>query len=170
MSVLQAILNRRSIRTYQPDAQVTEEQVHDLLEAAMMAPSAHNGRPWEFVVVRDRGRLEALRKAHPYTGMLSTATLAIVVCISATPEDAISDGFVQQDCGAATQNILLQATASGLGSCWCGVYPREAIVEAVRNVLNIAETLTPFNVIAIGVPAEEPERRGSYEDARVHLR
>lgn len=170
MPVLQAILDRRSIREYKPGAPVSDDQVHDLLEAAMMAPSAHNGRPWEFVVVRDPARLEALRKAHPYTGMLSTASLAIVICIPAQADDVLANGFLQQDCGAAAQNILLQAAASGLGSCWCGVYPREALADAVRSALDIPVELTPFNVIAVGVAAEAPERRGQYDGSKVHFR
>jgi len=168
MPVLQAILDRRSIRKFQPGAPVSDEQIHDLLEAAMTAPSAHNGRPWEFVVVRDRSRLEALRKAHPYSAMLNTAALAIVVCMAVKESEAVTDGFMQQDCGAATQNMLLQAAADGLGACWCGVYPREALVQAVRAALDIPDTLIPFNFVAVGVPAETPKRRGRFEESKVH--
>ena len=50
---MEAILARRSIRKY-TDQPVSDEQVTDLLRAAMAAPSAYNQQPWQFVVVRDR--------------------------------------------------------------------------------------------------------------------
>jgi len=53
MTVNEAIRKRRSIRKFKPDAEATDEQVKLLLEAAMLAPSACNTRPWEFVVVKD---------------------------------------------------------------------------------------------------------------------
>jgi len=170
MSVLQAILDRRSVREYRPGAPVSDDQVYNMLSAAMMAPSAHNGRPWEFVVVRDRARLDALCKVHPYARMLGTATLAVVVCMG-VPIGKVGDyAFIQQDCGAATENLLIQAVADGLGACWCGVYPREVLVEAVRSALDIPKEFTPFNLIAVGVPAEAPEPRGQYDGSKVHHR
>ena len=170
MPVLQAISDRRSIREYQPGAVVTDEQLRNMLEAAMMAPSAHDGRPWEFVVVRDRARLETLRGLHPYADMLRTASMAVVVCFTKKAGDTESQSFVPQDCGAATENLMLQAAADGLGTCWCGVHPREPLIEAVRDALDIPKELTPFNIIAVGVAAKTPERRGRYEGSKVHYR
>ena len=46
MTVYQAIRARRSIRKYVPGAPLPQEDLHTILEAAMMAPSARNGRPW----------------------------------------------------------------------------------------------------------------------------
>ena len=164
MSVMQAIRARRSIRAYQSGAAISDEQLRDLLEAAMLAPSGNNRRPWEFVVVRQRDRLDALMQAHPYSRMLATATLAIVVC--ALPQ--VSAHLFAQDCGAATENILLQAADLGLGTCWCGVYPSDALVARVRAALDIPEPLLPFSLIAVGVPAESPDPRGWYEAEKVH--
>jgi nitroreductase len=158
MTLNEAIKARRSIRSYK-STEVTQEQIDSLLEAAMLAPSANNSRPWEFVVVRNREKLDKIVAVHPYTKMLKEAPLAIVVC--ALP---VSD-FVPQDCGAATENILLQAVELGLGACWCGVYPNEARIKAVQDALGIKAI--PFNVIAVGVPNESPKARGSYEKKRV---
>ena len=73
MTTLEAIKNRRSIRKFKSDGVVTDEQIKTLLEAAMLAPSACNTRPWEFIVVKDRAKMNEIRKHHPYTGMLETA-------------------------------------------------------------------------------------------------
>ena len=51
MNVTEAIRNRRSIRKFQQGVQIPQEDLDLILEAAMMAPSARNTRPWEFVVV-----------------------------------------------------------------------------------------------------------------------
>jgi len=169
LSVFEAIKNRRSIRKFKSGAGVSDEQVKMLLEAAMLAPSACNTRPWEFVVVRDREKLEQIRKAHPYTGMLKTATLAIiVVALPETQEtinEGLANGYYPQDCGAATENILLTAVDIGLGACWCGVYPKENRIAEMREILNTEKL--PFCVIAIGVPDENPNPRGHYEESKI---
>lgn len=166
MTVIEAIRKRRSIRKFKPGAEVTDEQIKIMLEAAMLAPSARNTRPWEFIVVKDREKLNQIRKAHPYTGMLETASLAIVVCaLPETQKEPIMSGYYPQDCGAATENILIQAVELGLGACWCGVYPKEERITEIRNILGI--TSLPFNVIAIGVPDEAPNPRGYYDENKV---
>ena len=66
MTATEAIRARRSIRKFKNE-KVTDEQVKALLEAAMVSPSACNSRPWEFIVVRDRTKLDKIREIHPYT-------------------------------------------------------------------------------------------------------
>jgi len=169
MTALEAIKNRRSIRKFKAGAEVTDEQIKIMLEAAMLAPSACNTRPWEFIVIKDRDILDQIRKVHPHTSMLETASLAIIVVALPDVQEAYKEGmpkgYYPQDCGAATQNILLAATALGLGACWCGVYPKPNRVPEVQKILNT--TKLPFNVIAIGVPDEAPAARGFYEESRV---
>jgi nitroreductase len=170
MSVLQAIQNRRSVRAYVPGNQVTDEQVHELLEAAMLAPSACNMRPWEFAVVRDRGKMDAMRQLHPYARMLESAALAIVVCGAPDDRNAIARPFFPQDCAAATQNMLIQAVSMGLGTCWCGIYPHEGRSNQLRTLLDLPDHLIPFNIVAVGVPSEGPPSRGQFDDSKVHQR
>ncbi|MCL2837793.1 MAG: nitroreductase family protein [Oscillospiraceae bacterium] len=161
----EAIKNRRSIRKFKVDKLVTKEQLNQMLEAAMLAPSACNARPWEFVAVTKRSVLDEIARIHPYAKMCETATAAIVVV--ATPKDEFSAEFFPQDCGAATQNILLEAAAMGLGTCWCGIYPIEDRKAHFCELLSIAEEKIPFCIIAIGYPDEEPEARGFFEEAKV---
>ena len=168
MTLREAIKERRSIRKFKPGGTVTDEQVRAMLEAAMLAPSACNTRPWEFIVVRDREKMDKIREVHQYTQMLETASLAIVVmALPETQTRAIDTGYYPQDCGAATQNILLEATAQGLGACWCGVYPKENRIEDIKKVLGLGESSLPFCVIAVGVPDEAPKARGFYEEGKV---
>ena len=159
------IEDRRSIRKYQPGKPVTREQLNRLLEAAMSAPSACNSRPWEFIAVTKRETLDEIARVHPFAKMCETATAAIIIV--AVPQTGRPEGYFPQDCGAATQNILLEAVSMGLGTCWCGVYPKDERIAAIRKLFNIPEPKLPFNVIAIGTPDEAPDRKGLFEESRV---
>jgi nitroreductase len=159
---LSFIFARRSIRLYTSEP-VGEAEVHALLEAAMAAPSARNARPWHFVVVRERERLRQLAQIHPYAQMLGEAALGIAVC----GEPDVSEYWVQ-DTSAATENILLAATALGLGAVWIGVHPKPEREQKVREVLRLPENITPLCLVAIGHPAEEKPPRTQYDASRVH--
>ena len=161
--LIKTIFARRSIRKYTAET-VSEKDVRTILEAAMAAPSASNRKPWHFVVVTDRQILDNLARVHPYGKMLLEAPLCIAVCGDKT----ISARYWVQDCSAATENLLLAATALGLGAVWLGVHPRESRVGPIRKVLNIPETIVPLNLISIGHPAEEKEPRTQYDEMRVH--
>jgi nitroreductase len=161
--LIETILSRRSIRSYTAQP-VGEEQVTTLLKAAMAAPSASNLKPWHFVVVTKRETLDSLAEMHPFGKMLFQAPLGIAVC----GDSGISAQYWVQDCSAATENLLLAATALGLGSVWLGVHPREERVKAVREILGIPETVIPLNLISIGYPAESKEPRTQYDAARAH--
>jgi nitroreductase len=163
------IKDRRSIRKFDPSKQVTREQMNILLEAAMLAPSARNLRPWEFIAVTTRKILDEIPKIHANAAMCSTATAAIIIV--ALPQELFGEdlaaGYFSQDCGAATQNILLRAVEIGLGTCWCGVYPREERIQPLRELLNIEAPKVPFCVIAVGTPDESPSQRGFFEADKV---
>ena len=161
-----AIEKRRSIRKYR-DVPVTREQLDRLLTAAMLAPSACNSRPWEFIAITRRETLDDIARIHPYAGMCRSATAAIVVVALPESQPGMPSGYFPQDCGAATQNILLEAVHQGMGACWCGVYPKEERITEMRKLFGIAESKIPFCVIAVGVPDEDPAPRGAFEKEKV---
>ena len=74
---MNSIFHRISVRKYQ-DKPVEKEKIEQILRAAMQAPSATNQQPWEFYVVSDKEKLEALSRVHPYAGMTKDAPTAIV--------------------------------------------------------------------------------------------
>ena len=166
MEAIEAILTRRSIRKY-IDQPVSEADVKTLMECAMAAPSASNQQPWQFVVINDREVLNGIAGLHPHAQMCKEATLAVVVCGDAGT--AKSPDFWQQDCAAATQNILVAARALGLGTCWCGVYPSQNRVPALQELLGIPAPVTPLCVIAVGHPAEQKPPGNRYDASRVHM-
>lgn len=164
MDCTQAIRARRSIRKFKPGASIPRADVESMLEAAMMAPSARNLRPWEFFVVENPELKAQLRAAHPFASMLDTASLAIVVCGRPEDQKGAAEGYWPLDCGAAVENLLLQAVDLGYGACWCGCWPSPR-VSKLQELLNTRSV--PAALIAVGVPDEAPAPRGFYQADKV---
>ena len=162
-SSLDLLFGRRSIRAY-TGAPVTEGQLQRLLEAAMAAPSAVAKDPWRFIVVRDRVRLERLARELSNGALLPAAGLGIVVCgdLGAAHDRQLS--YLLQDCSAAIENLLLAASALGLGACWLGVHPREARMRFFRETFGLPDTIVPVACIAVGYAAETKEPRTRYRE------
>lgn len=160
---LDFIWRRRSIRKYTPQP-VSEEQILAILQAAMAAPSAHNRKPWHFIVIRERQTLNYIAEQHPYAKMLSEAPLAIAVC----GDTALSPKRWDQDCAAATENILLALPALGLGGVWIGYHPIDPQQDFLRPLFNLPPHVQVFCLISIGQPAEVKEPRTQFDPAVVH--
>ncbi len=164
--MMETIFKRRSIRHYTKQP-VTAEQIDRLLHAAMAAPSAGNQQTWEFIVINQRDLLDAIPEFHPYSWMCNEAPAAILVCGNLHRET--NPGMWVQDCAAATQNILLEATDLGLGSVWVGVYPRDDRMDGFRKLLKITDPkVIPFSLIPVGYPDEVRPERDNYEAGRIH--
>lgn len=159
---LDAIFARRSIRAYTQQA-MNEKEINSLLEAGMAAPSASNRKPWHFVVATDRETLRRLADQHPYGKMLAGAGVGIAVC----GDPATSKWWVQ-DCAAATENILIAASALGLGAVWLGCHGAPEREMAIQNALGIPEQIGVLSLLSIGHPAEKKQARTQYDPARVH--
>jgi nitroreductase len=164
---LQPLFARRSVRIFtgQP---VDDSLVHDLLEAAMAAPSAVARDPWRFVVVRERPTLDALADGLPNGRMLSQAALAVAVCGELSAAHRCELSYLLQDCSAAAENILIGGVLLGLGTCWLGVHPRQERVAHVAEVLALPSGIVPVAIIAVGWPAEQPQARTRYDPQSVH--
>jgi nitroreductase len=165
MEALKAIMTRRSVRHFSGEP-VTDEEIETVLRAAMAAPSAHNGRPWRFVLVRDREILKRLSRATLYAKPLATAEAGIVVC--AERSSVTSAGFWVIDCSAAIENALLAAHALGLGGLWMGVHPIAPFTAAVRRIIGAPRGVRIHSMIAIGRPAEAKEPIDRFEPDWVH--
>lgn len=164
---LQFIFSRRSVRRYL-EKEIPDELLTDLLEAAMAAPSAVAKDPWRFIVIRSRETLDRLADLLPHGKMLKRAAAALVVCGDMEAAHDSLESYMLQDCSAAVENILLAATALGLGSCWLGVHPRPDRIEGVRRLFELPDNIIPVAGIALGWPEKEPEPRTRFRQDSVH--
>ncbi len=163
---LDIILKRRSIRKYK-NQKVPENLIRSLLQAAMSAPSACNQQPWHFVILEDKTVLKELSEIHSGFLTLKGSPLAILVC--GEPGAAKLEFYWEQDCSAATQNILIAATAMGLGAVWQGINPRGGEdSDMINRILKLPVHIRPFSLVSVGYPAEMTEPANRFSENKIH--
>lgn len=156
MDLFEAILERRSVRAFTPEA-VPDEVVDTILDAAQWAPSAGNCHAREYIVVEDPRVKKALSEAALDQRFIEAAPITVVVCANER-RSAHRYGwrgrelYCLLDAAAATQNLLLAVHALGLGGCWVGAFDDRQVVEA----LNLPPWLKPVAIIPIGYSDEKP--------------
>lgn len=88
--------------------------------------------------------------------------MGIVVCCDLSRNPRLD--YCQQDCAAATQNMLIEAKERGIGTCWLGGYPNDERVVYLRDVLQIEEPLMPLWAVSFGYPAVFGKVKDKWED------
>lgn len=163
---MEEIFKRVSVRNYEKRA-VEPEKVTQILKAAMAAPSALNQQPWEFYVVTDREKTELLSKCSPYSSCAAKAPLIIVPCFRTAGNS--SPEFNMINMSIATENILLEVTALGLGAVWLSLAPFEDRMEKAEKIMNIDKNiLRPFALVPIGYPVKLREQQNRFDESRIH--
>jgi len=171
MEIFETIFSRRSIRKFL-EKPVEEEKIRKILEAATFAPSAGNTQEWRFIkiknshssskgarVLRRQSLKSQIAEAALGQMFIAQAPVVIVVCadlleIEMAYGDKGKELYSLLDCGMAAQNLMLAATAEGLGTCPVGAFDEEEIKE----ILDLPENLRPVLIIPVGYPAEKPEK------------
>lgn len=151
MDVQQAIKKRRSVRAYQ-DRPVEEEKLRKVLDAARMAPSAHNAQAWKFVVVKDEERREELAGAALNQQFVAQAPV-VIAGVALEPERLMSSGVPAYavDLAIALDHITLAAVEQGLGTCWIGAFNQ----KEVRKLLDVPEDCKIVALMTLGYPADK---------------
>lgn len=140
MAVETAILRRKSVRTF-TDKAISQDVLKRLVAAGVAAPSGSNWQNQRFLVITDPGEIIRIGKQRfvwPYKGanfakvkelhsggIIGHSTALIVVFADSSENDRRGNGEYHiwqsleiQNCSASIENILVLATALGLGSCW----------------------------------------------------
>ena len=145
---------RRSYGSFTPEAPSWEEIVA-LLQAGRCAPSFFNSQPWGFVVITDEpGRETVDANLIDWGADWAIEAPVLIAIVANTPDGTVHEGinYAYFDCGAAVENILLQATSMGLAA--------HPVVSnhyaAVENALNIPPDQTLLLFVAIGYPGPGP--------------
>ena len=164
MQVFDIIKQRRSVRLYTEQA-IEENKLKKLVEAAIWAPSAGNIHTWNLVVVQRKEDIELIKAVAP--GMHGNPTALMILCddrkkVYGKGGEEERDVLSKMDIAIATQNICLEATELGLGSCIIRLFNR----DAVRGLLDLPENMTPELVVSLGYPKSipKPPPRRTVED------
>ena len=168
---MQAIKTRRSVRKYL-DKPVSKETIEQLIEAAVLAPSAMNCQPWAFGVIQGKDKLkgysdqakafilENLDKfpilsrykdtlSNPESNLFyGTSTLLIIYSKNVGPNPRV-------DCALAAENVMLAARSMGLGTCWIGLSIALLNSPEAKKELGVPEDYDVVAPIIIGYPDGE---------------
>jgi nitroreductase len=156
---------RRSIRRFK-DNKVEKEKINKLLRAAMQAPSAFNQQAWEFIVVENKETLKKLSEMSLYSKQTEKSPVTIIIL--ANRENMRVPECWQQDLGAATQNILLEAVELGLGGVWMAVAPFEDRMNFIKKMFDLPENILPYSAVSLGYPEDENKFIDRYDSSKVH--
>lgn len=160
------IENRRSVRKYSSHTNVTKEQIQQLVQAALEAPSWKNTETGRYYCVLSEDMSQKLRKeCLCYANNdIKTEHAALIVTTfvhnragfqtDGTPDNEIGNGWGCYDLGLQNENLILKATELGLSTLIMGL--RDG--DKIREMLSIPESETIVSVIAVGKADEEPSR------------
>lgn len=162
--IIKEIYTRRSIRKY-TDKTISEDIVNELIKAAMAAPSSKNAQATGFIVINDKNILKSLAEIHQHAPMIAQSNKSITVLGDLSKIKEI--GRLVCDCSAATENILIQATHEGIGSCWCSVYPVQERMIGFKSILNLPDHFVPISIVALGYPNESKEPITRFDKERI---
>lgn len=152
MEVFEAIKNRYSCRSYKKKA-VPEEKLKKVLEAARLAPSAHNAQEWKFVVVKGQEKRKKIAEAALGQSFIAAAPV-VIVAVGLDPEHLMASEVPAYavDVAIALDHMTLVAVEEGLGTCWIGAFNQ----EKVKEILDIPEEYKVVALLPLGFPADKP--------------
>ena len=172
--ILDLIISRQSDRKYS-DKTIEKDKLDRILEAGRMAPSACNAQPWKFVVATDPKLVLKIADAASakLIGMNSFVAQASVILVIVREKPNMSSkvgatikdkDYSLIDIGIAAENICLQATAEGIGSCIIGWFDERMI----RKILGIPKSKRVELIITLGYSqSEKREKRRKPADETV---
>lgn len=151
MKVEDAIKQRRSIRQY-AEKVPEEKDIQKILEAAIWAPSGLNNQPWKFKVIKDKNEKDGLVKFTSYGRIIKNAPVAI--CVFLDKGAMYSREKDTMAIGACIQNMLLQAHALGLRTCWLGEILNKK--QGVEKYLKTHSDYELMAVVTLGYSGKKP--------------
>jgi nitroreductase len=162
MNTIEAIESRRAIKHYDPAHKLTAAEERQLLELALLSPTAFNIQNWRFVVVRDPEVRRQIRAAAWDQAQVTDASLLVMLCgnLKAWEQEpvrywrnapqpvqdflvpAIGQYYsgrpqverdeVMRSCGMAGQTLMLAAKAMGYDSCPMDGFDFDAVGQIIK--------------------------------------
>ena len=170
MSVIQQILNHRSIRKYKPDP-IPEELLQEILQAGIRTSSSGNMQTYSIIVTREQQLRERLLEPHMRQKMVVDAPVFLTFCadfnrmrrwLKLNQAADNFDNFFSFLIGAidailVSQTVALAAESRGLGLCYLGSTLANA--DAIGNILGVPKNVVPVTGFSLGYPDEQPDLR-----------
>lgn len=157
--LLYLIKSRRSIRKYK-DIKINKEDLTDLIEAGIFAPSGCNTQNQRFVIITNKEDIKFI--ATKRTNEVATANAIILYYSDNTKcvynlkgKHSTLGDLPYYDCGASIQNILLLAEAKGLNACWFIMHSSMKGITDINKRFNIASNFKIMAMVALGYKDEE---------------
>lgn len=160
MNLREIIEKRQSNRKYKPDI-IDREQVIKCIAAAHLAPSACNAQAWKFIIVDEPLLRQQVAEAAIDMGMNKFALQATVIIVAVLESANVTSkigstikrkDYTQIDMGIAVENICLQATELGLGSCIIGWFNERKVKKLLQIPVNRRVSL----LVTLGYPDDQP--------------
>ena len=158
MELSQVILDRRSVRHFN-DKKLDRGIIEDILEFAILAPSAHNKQPWHFVVVQDqeeKSKISLLLSSGSSDPVMTTCDVirdcSALVLVFADITDEVMD---VQSVGACIENMVLRAKDLDVASLWIGYILR--IEKELQKEFSCDKKL--IAAVALGYTDHFPSKR-----------
>jgi nitroreductase len=155
----EVVRKRKMIREYQQDSQIPTEIINKLLKNAHRSPSAGHTQVQEYIVVIDPITKKKLCQASLGQSQVEEASVLIIVCANTSRSVSRygkrgTDFYSIIDGAFASMIILLSAVNEGIGASFVGAFEDNQIVK----ILGLPVHVKPIGIIALGYPAEKPER------------
>ncbi len=134
MDIFETIQQRKSVRKY-IDKPVENEKIEKIITAAQSAPSWRNGQCWKFIVITDpKIKKEIIRCTGSFNQSWLGKEYALILACGDPEKSGKRDNqpYYLVDVAIAMENLVLAATALGLGTCWMGSFQEDKIKELLK--------------------------------------
>jgi nitroreductase len=186
MNVIQAIEERRSVKTYDPQHRMTQQEMDQLMSLAMLAPTAFNIQNWRFVIVTDPELRKQIRAVSWNQAQVTDASVLIILTADLKAwekapqrywrnapqpvqdyllpaiqnyyagKDQVQRDEAMRSCGMAATTLMLAAKAMGYDTC-----PMDGFdFDAVGKLIKLPEDHVIAMYVVVGKKLEDARARG----------
>ena len=178
MEFKEVINLRHSVRSFEPK-KVPKKILRKVIKDAIKAPSACNNQPWLFYIIESKNTRDEvatiLRNTIPnlksqtdkkktkfqkitydfYDNLGNAQNIVFIYRKKGLKEPVWKRPMEMYSIACASENLMLSATANGLGTCWIGTFQEKKTEQKLRKLINLSDDHELHAAILIGYPAKD---------------